>query len=131
MTTEKFTDLLYDKDYMYQTKGDIVIVTHSSYVDFYTESIPPGVIFKNNGYTSLHGLEKIPPGVEFRNFGEVYLDDTKEISTGVGFYNTLGGVHLKSLLGVEGLWSNQWKGNIDSIDPKMLLNLMIKRELFT
>jgi hypothetical protein len=54
----------------------------------------------------LHALTSIPPGVEFRNGGNVYL---------------------RSLIGG---WFEVWGGNIKGINPKRLLNLMIKKGMF-
>jgi hypothetical protein len=64
------------------------------------------VEFKNGSYVNLKSLTSISPGVEFRN-GE--------------------GVYLESLTGE---WFEYCDGNIEGIDNKRLLNLMIKREMF-
>jgi hypothetical protein len=42
-------------------------------------------------------------------------------------FNNLGDVALNSLVGG---WFENWKGNIEGIDSKRLLNLMIKQGVF-
>jgi len=54
----------------------------------------------------LNALTSLPPGVEFKN-GK--------------------GVRLRDLIGD---WFNRWKGNIEGIDSKRLLNLMISKGVF-
>jgi hypothetical protein len=63
-------------------------------------------VFKNKGDVYLRALTSISPGVEFENKGDVYLT---------------------SLIGG---WFYNWKGNIEGIDSKRLLNLMISKGLF-
>jgi hypothetical protein len=62
--------------------------------------------FKNKGGVYLKSLTTLPPGVEFKNES---------------------GVYLESLIGG---WFNHWKGNIEDIDSKRLLDLMINKGLF-
>jgi len=69
-------------------------------------SLPPGVVFENERSIDLRALTSIPPGVEFKNKRDV---------------------HLKALTGD---WFSKWKGNIEGIDPKRLLNSMISKGLF-
>ena len=69
-------------------------------------SIPPGVEFRNGGYVSLNSLTSLPPGVMFSNEGDVKLDSLIED------------------------WFHDWKGNMEGIDSKRLLNLMISKGLF-
>jgi len=64
------------------------------------------VEFKNGGDVFLKSLTSISPGVEFRNGGDVDLGYFKQI------------------------WFSQWKGNIEGIDPKRLLNVMISKGVF-
>ena len=64
------------------------------------KTIPPGMVFRNKGSIHLNSLETIHPDVEFNNQG--YVD-------------------LRSLMG---------DGLIEGIDPKTLLNRMIKRGIF-
>jgi hypothetical protein len=63
-------------------------------------------VFKNGGYIDLSALTSLPPGVEFRNGGDVWL---------------------KSL---PGIWFDEWEGNIEGIESKRLLNVMIKQGVF-
>jgi hypothetical protein len=42
-------------------------------------------------------------------------------------FKNVGAVRLRSLIGG---YLHEWKGNIEGIDSKMLLNLMIKKEIF-
>jgi hypothetical protein len=74
----------------------------------------------------LYGLTSLPPGVKFSNGGNVYLDDLTSIPPGVEFSNGIN-VHLNFLTGGRFL---DWKGNIEGIDPKRLLNKMISLGLF-
>jgi hypothetical protein len=70
----------------------------------------------------LEGPTSLPPGVVFKNRGNVYLSSLTSISPGVKFENE-GDVYLKALED----WFNDWKGNMEGIDSKRLLNLMIKQ----
>jgi hypothetical protein len=74
----------------------------------------------------LSSLESLPSGVQFQNKGDVWLDSLKSLPPGVQFQNQ-DYVYLNSLVGG---WFMDWKGNIEGVDPKRLLNLMIKREIF-
>jgi hypothetical protein len=62
--------------------------------------------FNNEGYVSLRSLTSISPGVWFKNEGGVYLESL-----------------------IRG-WIYTWKGNIEGIDSKRLLNVMIKQGVF-
>jgi hypothetical protein len=42
-------------------------------------------------------------------------------------FNNKGDVNLESLIGG---WFNNWKGNIDGVDSKRMLNFMIKKGIF-
>jgi hypothetical protein len=57
---------------------------------------------------------------------DVYLESLTSIPPGVEFKNG-GGVHLGSL--VSG-WFEDWSGNIEGIDSKRLLNVMISKGVF-
>jgi len=107
MTQKEFIKVLDKKGYSYKIEGDRVVVTHKGdvFLDSLT-SLPPGVEFRNGGYVSLHSLTSLPPGVEFRNRGVVGLN---------------------SIIGGE---FDDWKGNIEGIDSKRLLNLMISKGIF-
>ena len=104
MTREKFIEVLDEKGYSYEIEGDKLVVTHEGGVDLESlTSLPPGVVFRNEGFVDLNALTSLPPGVVFENRR---------------------GVYLRALIGGE---FHEWEGNIEGIDSKMLLNLMIKR----
>jgi hypothetical protein len=107
MTREAFIKVLEEKDYSYRIEGNKVIVTHKGNVDLRDlTSLPPGVVFKNEAVVNLNSITSLPPGVEFKHRGNVYF---------------------KSLMG--GRFSD-WRGDIEGIDSKRLLNLMISKGLF-
>jgi hypothetical protein len=131
MTGEEFIDILDRRDYWYEILGNKVVVTYRGSVSLRDlTSLPPGVEFKNWGSVDLEGLTSLPPGVVFKNrghfTGDVDLESLTSISPGVVFENG-GDVHLKALTGD---WFSKWKGNIEGIDSKRLLNLMIKQGMF-
>jgi len=107
MTREEFIEILDEKRYSYKIEGDKIVVTIKGhvYLDVLT-SIPPGVVFRNKGNVNLRSLTSLPPGVEFKNGGYVWL---------------------RSLIGGE---FDDWKGNIEGIDSKRLLNSMISKGIF-
>jgi hypothetical protein len=70
------------------------------------KSLPPGVRFENQGDVRLPSLKSLPPGVRFENQRDVWLD-------------TL----------VWG-WFEKWAGNIEGVNPKRLLNLMVDKGVF-
>ena len=109
MTQEAFIKVLDGEGYSYKIEGGKVIVTEDGdvWLDSLT-SLPPGVVFKNKGDVYLYSLTSLPPGVEFKNGGNA---------------------DLKSLLGGNGYFV-EWKGNIEGIDPKRLLNVMISKGMF-
>ena len=147
MTQDEFIKVLKKKGYSYELEGDNIVVTHEGDVNLESlKSLPPGVEFKNGGGVDLESLTSIPPGVEFRNEGGVDLESLTSLPTGVEFSNG-GSVALNSLTslptGVEfrnkgDVWLDSligghfsdWKGNIEGIDSKRLLNLMIKQGVF-
>ena len=110
MTQEDFIKKLNRKKYPYRIEGDKIIVTYTTRLSSLDlaklRSLPPGVVFENNGHVWLDLLESLPPDVVFKNRGDVYL---------------------KSLVGG---WFEDWKGNIEGIDRNMLLNVMIKQGVF-
>ena len=147
MTREEFIQILKKKKYSYEIEGDKIVVTHDNDVNLGSlETIPSGVEFKNEGYVSLYSLQTLPPGVEFKNGGSVDLYSLKTIPPGVEFKN--GGsvwLHLLKTIppGVEfknegnvvlylliGGWFQDWSGNIEGVDSKRLLNLMISKGMF-
>jgi hypothetical protein len=89
-------------------------------------SLPPGVVFNNGGNVFLYRLASLPPGVEFNNGGNVDLRRLTSLPPGVVFNNG-GMVYLPSLIGGE---FDDWEGNIEGIEYKRLLNLMIKQGVF-
>ncbi len=64
------------------------------------------IVVLERGGVDLDSLKSLPPGVEFRNGDDVNL------------YSIIGG------------WFFEWKGNIEDIDSKSLLNLMISKGVF-
>ena len=107
MTREEFIKVLDEEGYSYEIEGDLIVVTYGYGVDLSAlTSIPPGVEFKNGGYVDLESLTSLPPGVEFKNGEDVYL-----------------GLLI-------GRWFDEWQGNIEGIDSKRLLNVMIKQGVF-
>ena len=147
MTQEKFRKVLDDKGYYYKIEGNKIVVIHKGTVElnsltsipldmvFNNEgnvwldslaSIPPGVVFNNKGGVDLDSLASIPPGVEFRNGGYLSFKSLTSLSPGVVFDNG-GDIYLRSLVGG---WFSGWKGNIEGIDNKRLLNKMISLGLF-
>jgi hypothetical protein len=107
MTREEFIKVLEEEGYFYKIEGDKIVVTFKGNVWLNSlKSLPLGVVFQNEGWVWLNSLKSLPPGVEFKNRGSV---------------------DLESLIGG---WFNNWKGNIDGVDRKGLLNLMIKRGIF-
>jgi hypothetical protein len=115
MTQKEFIKVLDKKDYSYEIEGDQIIVTHGGSVlldslslsfSGFSTSLPSGVEFRNGYNVALGSITYIPPGVVFRNGGDVYLESL-----------TNGRI-------------NEWKGNIEGIDSKRLLNHMINKRLF-
>ena len=148
MTREEFIKVLDRKKYSYKIQGDNIIVTHKGSVWLNSlTSLPPGVEFENGGGVYLDALTSLPPGVEFKNWSGVNLNSLTSLPPGVVFKN--GGIVKLSALpslppGVEfrnwehdvylvaliGNWFSKWKGNIEGIDSKRLLNSMISKGLF-
>ena len=149
MTQEEFIKVLDKKGYSYKMSGDKIVVTHEGYVNLGSlTSLPPDVEFKNSGNANLQSLTSISPGVEFKNEGNVRLDSLTSLPPGVVFRNgwyvdlsaltslppgvvfsNEGDVKLNALIGKFNNF-NKWKGNIDGIDSKRLLNVMIKQGVF-
>ena len=127
MTREEFIKELDEKGYSYEIEGDKIVVTHKGYV--YLESLtslPPGVQFNNKRGVNLKSLKILQPGVVFKNKGSVYLNSLKSLPHGVEFKNK-GSVGLESLTGGR---FRDWKGNIEGVDSKRLLNFMISKGVF-
>ena len=115
MTREAFIKVLDEKGYSYEIEGNKIVVTQEGGIGFFDE-----------GSVDLNGLTSLPPGVEFRNEGSVWLRALTSLPPGVEFKNGRD-VGLNSLVGG---WFSDWKGNIESIDAKRLLNKMISLGLF-
>ena len=129
MTQEAFIKQLDKKKYSYEIEGDKIIIISGYGGNVYLNaltSLPPGVEFRNKDHVGLESLTSLPPGVVFKNGGYVDLRSLTSLPPGVELNNE-GGVFLKSL---TGWWFGEWKGNIEGIDSKMLLNVMIKQGLF-
>jgi hypothetical protein len=147
MTQEEFVQVLKKEKYSFRRAGDEIVVTHQGNVWLGSlESLPPGVRFENQGFVNLPSLKSLPPGVRFENQGHVYLSSLEILPPGVQFQNQ-GGVNLSSLeslpSGVRfenqgyvwldtlvGGWFEDWKGNIEGVNPKRLLHLMVDKKLF-
>ena len=112
MTQEEFIEVLDDKGYPYEIVGDKIVVTNEDTVYLNTlTSLPPGVEFGNGGYVGLRDLTSIPPGVVFENGEDVWLKSFISGRDNKGYFG-------------------YWEGNIEGIDSKRLLNLMIKQGVF-
>ena len=117
MTQKEFIKILDKNGHRYKIEGDKIVIYFADwngnchYLSSLT-SLPPNVVFNNQGHVDLYSLKEIPPGVEFKNGRDVYLN---------------------SLIG-KACWavsSDTWEGNnIKGINSKRLLNLMIKRGMF-
>ena len=147
MTRKQFIEILNKQRYSYEIQGDKIVVTHKGGVWLNSlTSIHPGVVFRNEGNVNLESLTSLPPGVEFRNGGGVGLGSLTSLPSGVVFNNG-GAVGLGALPslppGVEfrnkgQVWLDaligggfqDWKGNIEGINSKRLLNKMIKQGVF-
>ena len=125
MTREEFIKKLEAKGYPYEIEGNKIVVIGGGVNLPNLTSLPPDVVFENGGSVYLYALTSIPPGVEFKNGGDVFLKSLTSISPGVEFKNE-GNIWLGSLTG----YFTKWKGNIEGIDSKRLLNSMIKRGMF-
>ena len=127
MTQEEFIEILDREGYSYEIEGDKIVVNHKRHVYLGSlTSLPPGVEFRNKGDVYLSSLTSLPPGAEFRNKGFVDLELIESIPPDTEFRNE-GDVYLESL--TDG-WFSGWNGNIDGIDSKRLLNLMISKGVF-
>ena len=127
MTKKEFKQVLDGKRYSYEMEGNKIVVTRKGtvYLNSLT-SIPLDMEFKNKGSVYLNSLTSLPPGAVFSNEGEVGLGSLTSLSPGVIFDNG-GDVYLRSLMGG---FFDDWKGNIEGIDNKRLLHVMISLGLF-
>ena len=129
MTREEFTKQLDKKKYSYEIEGDKIIIISGYGGDVYLNaltSLPPGVEFRNKDHVGLESLTSLPPGVVFKNGGYVYLRSLTSLPPGVEFNNG-GDVWVRDIIGG---FFNKWKGNIEGVDEKRLLNKMISLGLF-
>ena len=152
MTREEFIKRLDKEGFEYMIEGDKIVITHSyggigqgrddahlvslvglvefrnkGIVDlYYLTSLPPDTEFNNGGRVNLNSLTSLPPSTKFNNGGDINLDSLTSLPPGVKF-NNRGDVYLGYLIGT---WLDDWKGNIDGIDSKRLLNLMISKGVF-
>ena len=127
MTREEFIEILRERGYSYEIEGDKIVVTHDRDVGLGAlTSLPPGVVFRNKRFIYLDSITSLPSGVEFENRGSVDLRSLTSLPPGVEFKNE-GFVYLESLIGG---YFDDWKGNIEGIDHKRLLNKMIKQGVF-
>ena len=127
MTREEFIKVLEKEGYSYKLEGDKIVVTDEGHVNLGSlTSLPTGVEFRNEGNVDLQSLTSLPLNVEFENDGNVNLKSLTSISPGVEFRNE-DRVYLESLIGG---FFNKWKGNIEGIDSKRLLNKMISKGVF-
>ncbi len=127
MTREEFIEVLDERRYSYKIEGDNLVVVDDWNVDLRSlETISPGVVFSNEGYVSLESLKTLPPDVVFKNEGDVWLESLVTLPPGVEFRNE-GDVWLESLVGGP---FEDWRGNIEGINNKKLLNLMISKGVF-
>ena len=129
MTREEFTKQLDKKKYSYEIEGDKIIIISGYGGDVYLNaltSLPPGVEFRNKDHVGLESLTSLPPGVVFKNGGYVYLRSLTSLPPDVEFNNG-GDVWLRDIIGG---FFNKWKGNIEGVDEKRLLNKMISLGIF-
>ena len=129
MTREEFTKQLDKKKYSYEIEGDKIIIISGYGGNVYLNaltSLPPGVEFRNKDHVGLESLTSLPPGVVFKNGGYVYLRSLTSLPPGVEFNNG-GDVWVRDIIGG---FFNKWKGNIEGVDEKRLLNKMISLGLF-
>ena len=147
MTQKEFIKYLDERKESYEIEGDKIVVTYKDDVTFGAlTSLPSAVEFRNKGDVYLSSLTSLPTSVKFRNKGHVYLGDLTSLTPGVEFRNK-GHVVLSSLTSISpgvvfdneesvilksliGGWFNDRKGNIEGIDSKRLLNVMIKQGVF-
>jgi len=146
MTREEFIKVLNKKRHSYEIEGDKIVVIQDDVnlpvVLRSINSLPPDVVFKNEGNVLLDPITSLPPGFEFKNSGDVYLNSLTSIPSDVVFNNG-GDVELRLIrslsIGVVfnngggvffGGWFHSWEGNIEGIDSKRLLNKMIKDGVF-
>lgn len=118
ITREEFIKLLDQKGYTYVEEGNKIVITHLDRKRF-------------DDNVWFNSLESIPPNVEFRNDGDImirYFMDGEPSDSGIPSsveFNNGSDVWLNKLG-----WFGNWKGNIDDINSKQLLNKMVSDGLF-
>ena len=129
MTQEAFIKQLDKEGYSYKIEGNKVIVNGPLHMTI--TSIPPDVEFRGEGDVYLNYITSLPPNIEFRNTGNVSLRSLTSLTPDVKFKNGrdvyTGIIKIRSLVG--GFFGD-WEGNIEGIDSKRLLNVMIKQGVF-
>ena len=132
MTREEFIEILDIQHYSYKVEGNKIIITKGEghelafvYLKFLT-SLPPGVEFKVWGDVYLDYLTSLPPDTEFNNAGSVILNSLTSLPSSAEFNNG-GSVWLSAL--ISGRFDD-WKGNIEGVNWKRLLNKMISLGVF-
>jgi hypothetical protein len=127
MTREEFTRILENEKCSYEIKGNKIVVKGNGSVFLSAlTSLPPDVEFRNEGDVWIHHITSLPPGIVFNNQGSVYLGSLNSISPGVVFNNERD-ISLYYMIGGH---FKRWKGNIEGVDNKRLMNLMISKGLF-
>ena len=118
ITREEFIKLLDQKGYTCVEEGNKIVITHLDRKRF-------------DDNVWFNSLESIPPNVEFRNDGDImirYFMDGEPSDSGIPSsveFNNGSDVWLNKLG-----WFGNWKGNIDDINSKQLLNKMVSDGLF-
>ena len=140
MTREEFIAVLDNLSYSYKIINDKIVVTSKSKagIDLVgtminddngllvvtIDKIPSGVIFQGKGHVNLSSLEVLPDDVEFRNMGYVDLSSMDIPINLMDSFNNSGDITFKNLD-----WEGNWEGNIDGIDNKRILRLIINKEI--
>ena len=96
MNKNKFLDFLDSEEISFSERGGRIIVDHSDIFDLDINSIPPGIIFRNEGDVYLDLITNLPKDTEFENGGHVFIPEVVSISKGVKFRNK-GDVNMESL----------------------------------
>ena len=126
---EEFIVELESKGYSYYMSigGNIIVKGADSVFLQNITSLPSGVAFKNTSDVYLDSVTNISPGVRFENGWNVLMRSIENIPPGVSFDNR-GDIYLDSL--IKGGFPGNWRGNIEGINYKRLINKMISIGLF-
>jgi hypothetical protein len=137
MTREEFKKILDDLNYEYREEGDKIVISRVRWGGVHLgklTSIPSGVVFHHSGSVNLNKIIEIPSGTEFKNDGDILLNSVKKISPDVQF-DVLNWIQLGTLFKDPTIsvffdvFFDAWNGNIEGIQPNILLNKMIKNGL--